>query len=319
MKKAVLLIILVGISLVVFAQNVVNFESYNLPPEQYLNGSDGAGGFVTNGIFLPNDYNAEWDSWSGWAISNTTDVTTPGYTNQYSAITGGGANASTHYATSFVFGQSWIHLNEGTGAVVNGFFVTNSTYAYLSMLEGDAVAKKFGGVTGEDPDYFFMSIKGYRGGELVQDSVVFYLADYRFSDSSLDYIVDEWTWVDCSNLGMVDSLSIQLYSSDIGAFGMNTPAYFCMDHLQWSIGTSVNNQIAASSLNVYPNPTSDYVVINSDLCDDVTVYIYDAVGRLVDRLVVRDGIIRLNNLTTGRYWIEVLDQMYSSGTWVVKE
>ena len=59
----------------------------------------------------------------------------------------------------------------------------------------------------------------------------FYLADYRSTDSAHDYIVDDWTWVDLSGLGTVDRIEFTLSSSDVGSFGMNTPAYFAMDCL----------------------------------------------------------------------------------------
>ena len=63
------------------------------------------------------------------------------------------------------------------------------------------------------------------------DSVDFYLADYRFADNSEDYIVKDWTFVSLEALGDVDSLLFSLTSTDNDSmFGMNTPAYFCMDN-----------------------------------------------------------------------------------------
>ena len=59
----------------------------------------------------------------------------------------------------------------------------------------------------------------------------FYLADYRFADNGLDYIVDDWSWVDLTSLGAVDKLQFGLSSTDNGFFGMNTPAYFAMDNM----------------------------------------------------------------------------------------
>ena len=59
----------------------------------------------------------------------------------------------------------------------------------------------------------------------------FYLADFRFADNSLDYIVRDWRFVDLSGLGVVSRLEFDLASSDSGAFGINTPAYFAMDSL----------------------------------------------------------------------------------------
>ena len=68
-------------------------------------------------------------------------------------------------------------------------------------------------------------------GNYVNSTVEFYLADYRYADNSLDYLVDEWTWVDLSGLGAIAQLEFSLEGSDMGMFGLNTPAYFAMDNL----------------------------------------------------------------------------------------
>jgi len=91
--------------------------------------------------------------------------------------------------------------------------------------------KKFGGATGDDPDWFLLTITGKDSSDAVTGTVDFYLADYRFDDNSLDYIVDEWTWVDLTSLGGATKLEFDLDSSDVGTWGMNTPAYFAMDDL----------------------------------------------------------------------------------------
>jgi hypothetical protein len=66
-------------------------------------------------------------------------------------------------------------------------------------------------------------------------SVDFYLADYQFTSNCYDYILHEWTWVDLTPLGdIVKTLHFELSSSDIGAWGMNTPSYFAIDNLQYS-------------------------------------------------------------------------------------
>ena len=64
---------------------------------------------------------------------------------------------------------------------------------------------------------------------MVTGEVEFYLADYRFADNGEDYIVDTWEYIDLSSLGAVKSLEFGLSSSDVGDFGMNTPAYFALD------------------------------------------------------------------------------------------
>ncbi len=217
----------------------VDFEEfseppYSLGPETYYNGSDGAGGFHSQGVFFNNtftDYGGGFYAWSGWSVSNTTDTTTPGYLNQYSAFPGGGAGGSAFYAVAWESqsGDAYLELPPGTS--VEAMRVTNTTYAALSMLYGDSFAKKFGGPTGEDPDWFKVIVTGLDEHNAPIGQVEFYLADYRFADHTLDYVLDEWMLVDLTSLSAARKLSFGLESSDVGGFGMNTPAYFAMDRL----------------------------------------------------------------------------------------
>ena len=65
---------------------------------------------------------------------------------------------------------------------------------------------------------------------MIKDSVIAVLADFRSNNSSEDYILKTWKWVNLLPLGDIDSLSFSYRSSDVGQFGMNTPGYFCMDN-----------------------------------------------------------------------------------------
>ena len=195
------------------------FESVSLPAPGYINNSDP--GLTINGNFFNNSFDSTYQSWSGWAISNTTDVTTAGYTNQYSAITGGGADGSSNYAVAFS-GDSYINVAEGQQ--VFSLDVTNTTYAYLSMLNGDQFAKQFGA-----GDFFTLSILGHdglNGSGGSTGEVDFNLADFLGSNHT---IVNDWHTVDLTSLGAARSLTFTLSSSDNGDYGMNTPAYFAID------------------------------------------------------------------------------------------
>ena len=44
-------------------------------------------------------------------------------------------------------------------------------------------------------------------------------------------ILKDWTYCDLSSLGEVTKLTFALSSTDNGDYGMNTPAYFCIDEL----------------------------------------------------------------------------------------
>lgn len=227
MKYPYLFLTIFTFNQTIFSQQVSTFEEIPAGPTGYIDGSDGSGGFVSGEVFFPNLYDDAFGYWAGgWALSAMTDSTTSGFGNLFSAKTAGGVNGSPQYA----IGQQQA-VAHTTGAAVAGLFVSNTTYAYNSMRDGDTFAKKFGGPTGEDPDFFKLTVRAYLGGELQPDSAEFFLADYRFADPAQDYLIDSWVWFDLSGLGAADSLLFTLSSSDVGPFGINTPLFFAIDNL----------------------------------------------------------------------------------------
>ncbi len=216
------------------ASVVVDFEDLTLPPGSFYNGSDDAGGFTSRGAFFNNsfaDFGGGFVAWSGWSYSNVTDNSTPGYGNQYSAITSAGAMGSGNYAVAFASAPGEARIELPASTFPESLLVTNTTYAYLSMLHGDQFARRFGGLTGDDPDYFLLTITGLDSTGGPVGSVDVYLADYRFENNAGDYLLDAWTTVDLSTLHGATVLSFGLESTDVGEFGINTPAYFAIDNL----------------------------------------------------------------------------------------
>ncbi len=211
------------------AATVADFEDLTLAAESYWNGSDGSGGFASGSAWFNNNYDVDYGSWDGFSYSNITDTTTAGVDGQYNAITGGGQDSSANYGVGYVGWAEPPTITLDTAGVVDGLYMTNNNYAYYSMLDGDAYAKKFGGSSGDDEDWLLLTITGKDVGGVVSGTVDFYLADYRFEDNSQDYIIDTWEYVDLISLGVVKSLEFSLSSSDVGEWGMNTPAYFAMD------------------------------------------------------------------------------------------
>ncbi|MCW5908856.1 MAG: DUF4465 domain-containing protein [Chitinophagales bacterium] len=254
MKKFTLSVFTLLVSSFLFAQTVSTFESLSLAPDSYWNGSDLSGGFSNGNAFFANDYDLTFFSWSGFSYSNMKDSTTAGWSNQYSAIAASGYNGSANYAVADEYGNAKVILTgNAAGKYVEGFYVTNATYAYLSMRDGDVFSKKFGGNTGTDEDWFKLTVKGWLNGNLKNNEVEFYLADFRFADSTEDYIVRDWRWVNLQPLGNVDSIQFFLTSSDTGQWGMNTPAYFCID-----------NFTTADVANVAPIAVNDFVAVKYD-------------------------------------------------------
>jgi hypothetical protein len=226
-------------------QTVVDFQDRSLPgPNTAYYGQDSAGGFTSRGASFNNvytDFGGGFYVWDGFAYSNVVDTTTAGFGNQYAAyhLPGGGGDHSTQYGICFSFNysgstvvDSFARIALPAGTRPESIRLTNTTYTALAMRDGDGFAKKFGGVTGDDPDFFRLLIQGRDSSNHLTGTVEFYLADYRFADPALDYIVSQWTSVDLSSLReMTTALTFQLTTSDVGEFGSNTPSYFALDNL----------------------------------------------------------------------------------------
>jgi hypothetical protein len=211
------------------------FENQGLAPGTYQENAGPGGKFLIDDHAFNNVYDTTFGTWSGWALSTMTDSTTPGFGNQYSAIVGSGAGGSNAYSIGFPFGfpspdpshpaDSVIDLAGGTVPV--SIDLTNTTYAYFSMKDGDGFARAFG-----PNDYLLLDIRGYDGlagaGSVVGE-VDFYLANFLNGNSNL---VNTWETVDLSSLSNAKSLRFGLRSSDVSQFGINTPSYFAADNFR---------------------------------------------------------------------------------------
>ncbi|MEX1001526.1 MAG: DUF4465 domain-containing protein [Crocinitomicaceae bacterium] len=269
-----------------------DFESPVLGPDSAWYGQDqvidGDTTFQSGSFTFELNYNSSWDTFSGFSISSETDNVTPGYTNQFSAITGSGYNGSDQYSVCYAssFANNRVFLPDGMW--FTNFYVTNTAYAYYSMLYGDSFAKPFGadtnaqgqidGTNGED--WFLLTVYGLDLDTLYTgDSVNVYLADYTFPEDSNDYILDTWKFVDLGNFSMnTIGLDFVLSSSDTsGGFGMNTPAYFAVDNFDGGAEGIFEKEIA--EILPYPNPTTGDVQIPTPV--GAQLELYDMNGRLV--------------------------------------
>ncbi len=267
--------------------------------------TDGYETFNSGMFTFENEYNSSWGSWSGWSYTNITDNTTAGYTNQFGNITGSGESSNQFgvFFQSFT-GKHRLFTDNGNAVNLSGAFFTNTTYAYLSMLNGDSFATQFGDTTNAagGADWFLLTIYALDVDSLhTGDSVNFYLADYRFTDDTQDYIVNTWEWVDLSSLGAVYGLDFKLTSSDNGIYGMNTPAYFAMDNLTVDF-TSINENVS-DSFTVYPNPTTG--VLNINVSENSTVKLYNISGQLIKSTVSNSSVLNWNisDLNNGVYFV----------------
>ncbi len=203
------------------AAQTIDFEDLTISADSYWNGSDEAGGFESRGVMFSNNYNMDWGSWDGFAYSNRTDTSIEGFDAQYNAIPGSGARGSKIYTVAYFsdFAAGPPTVSFDMEQRITGVYVTNTNYAFYSMRDGDAFAKKF-----TEEDWFKLTITGIDEAGDETGAIEFKLADGKS-------IVRDWTWVDLSALGPVKQLIFSLSSTDVGDWGMNTPAYFCLDNL----------------------------------------------------------------------------------------
>ncbi|MDX9999914.1 MAG: DUF4465 domain-containing protein [Polyangia bacterium] len=215
----------------------VDFEDVGLGDEaHYIGDATGIQTWTSGDATFLLFFDDEWgEYWEGFAASTESDTSTPGFANQYSAIPGGGQGGSKTFGVGYTGGYSvpaeLRFPGAGAGVEVGGLYVTNTTFVYLSMRDGDSFAKKFGGDNGTDPDWLLLTIEGIASSGGTTGEVRFYLADFRSDDPAEDYLVGKWTFVDLTSLGRVVGLRFYLDSSDQGDWGMNTPAYFALDRI----------------------------------------------------------------------------------------
>jgi hypothetical protein len=251
-------------------------ESIVFEEDTFYNGSDAAGGFLVSHMFFPNSFNQSWGSWSGWSVSSMYDTMTAGYTNQYSSLkrpmssipVSGWDFESIHFVssgqTNSIRSPYFNDADEGIFGLVRlpapvRFYITNTTYAALDMKEGSSFSKKFGGESGNDSDYFRLLVKSVSSSNQILNTDTIYLADFRFDDSKQDYVLKDWEMAEIVSCDRVD---FELQSTDVGQYGMNTPAYFCLSLAQ-DLTNSINNQMIAQ-LNVFPNPVNNILNIHSE-------------------------------------------------------
>ena len=331
-KKYFTLLLATVFSFTVISQTkTATFEDLSLAVDTFWNGSDTLGKFTTKNITLNNNYDTAWHSWDGFAYSTKTDTTTAGYGNQYSCIAGKGANNSATYGVSF---EGYSIKPTMVGSATNGFknfkgiYINNSTYAYLSMKNGDAIAKKFGDTTGgaDGKDWFKLTIKSYDFFGNYVTSIDFYLADYRFLNNSNDYIIKDWTYLDLTPLGYGATLKFELSSSDNGTWGMNTPAYFCVDNISYYTNpvTSLSEN-ELENITIYPNPTSNFVNVKLPSkmnTEGLHITLTDVNGRIIKRqnnINSLNIVFNIQDIENGVYFLNFVTSNSKATKKIVKK
>ncbi|MDD3469390.1 MAG: DUF4465 domain-containing protein [Thermoguttaceae bacterium] len=217
-----------GASLLRAEQVTVNFNELAFASGQDYNAA--SGGFTLQGVSFNNDYaNTGWFSWGGWAYSRIQDTTTAGYTNQYAVYDTEHAYDTylVGYSDDYNGWQPTISLD--AGLEFESVRLCNTTYAALSMLNGDGFTQPF-----DETDWFTLVITGVdsHGAALSQKIS---LAQWEASQNALDLnpanadSLTGWFDVNLRELGFGgSSIALSFESTDMAVWGMNTPAYVAL-------------------------------------------------------------------------------------------
>lgn len=213
------------IQAVVDQTSVVGFEDITVPVNGYIDSIGVTNQFSTTSFIFQSVYNSQYSYLEkGFALSTQKDTITEGTKSQYAAYAGSGSGNSNTYIVSV--GTSMFKMPTKATTLIS-LDITNTTFAALSMKNGDQFAKKF---TAQDKDFLKVWIRGFAAGK-IKDSIEVYLANFQSTNPSEHYIQKSWKKVDLSKLNPIDSVNFKLESSDNSPYGMNTPAYFAIDNI----------------------------------------------------------------------------------------
>ncbi len=195
-----------------------------------------------SGLYMGiNEAGGSYDYWNGGiAVSQWNEMATSSYTNQCSVYyrdpaTGCGGNGG-----SQTFGVSFGYyammgtcprmefLDDSLEREFSHIYVANSTYAALTVRNGDGWA--CAPLCYDNRDWFRLTATGYGADGTETGKAEFYLADYRTEDSP--GLVTGWQRFDLSSLGKVHRIEFDMDGSSKNAYGLTTPAYFCLDDIK---------------------------------------------------------------------------------------
>ena len=210
-------------------------------------------------------------AWNGFTVSkNASDQPTDYFPDsQWGCMAGGGIAAISNgeavvdserpyivanYSSWEIANNLSITFNDGNMYTLNGMYVTNSPYPYYTNISGDDFANP---LTNEG-DFFKVIAHGVKADNSVE-TAEFMLAEFK--NGALQQTT-EWTWWDLSSLGTIKEVYFTMESSDTGQWGMNTPAYFCIDRIMASdpVASGIEeNQAVSNTTEIYYAANNIYV------------------------------------------------------------
>ena len=268
---------------------------------------------------LPSLESYSGSSWEGFTVSNSSDNSLE-HTNdvdfQFNCLAQGGVDG---LGTPFLVGyysEYYAMLNNESplqiifDTIVSpiSFYACNTVWTYKSIVEDGAFTRAFA-----EGDSMTVIIKGLDENyeEIANKELHFDLADYRSSNPTEWVVNTDWELIDLTSLGKVSGLSLKIVSTDMYTIFTNTPQYIALDKVKYGREreeTTTSTTAVELSLQVYPNPFVDYILVNSP--KEETYVLYNPFGQIVMYGILSMGetMVSTSSLPSGIYMMKVGNQ-----------
>ena len=213
----------------------IDFDDFPLEENKYDTGENIENEeFVFDNILLPAKPLPD-EMWEGFAMSNMfSTANNAGIYSAYAPAVKNDIFTMLHLSRSPE--MNTINFAGDKNYVVGSISVCNSSYVYNITKQGDEELgiRRFEAIGAQHSgDLLTVSFYGYNSNDIPTGVVSFPLADYRFENKSRNYIVDKFTEVDLTPLGVVNKIVIEMTSSVVSDEGeMLTPPYVCLNNIK---------------------------------------------------------------------------------------
>ena len=258
---------------------------------------------------------ADWKTWWGFTASNSADDARPENTldHQWSDMAKGGillnedgtvklddfgapvTSAEMPYLVAFYSPYMSARpvdmlFNDGRLYDPQSVYINLNSYTFYSVLLGDGYARAF-----TNNDELTLTIHGVAADE-TEKTVDVSLASCSNGDLTT---ARGWKFVDLTPLGTVNELYFTISTTDTGAYGANTPLYFCLDKLcvTPAEGSAAGILAADQTSITYDRSSKTVTVSGADFSA-----VYDSLGAKVFQSDA--GSFSLASLPTGVYVVK---------------
>ena len=157
----------------------------------------------------------------------------------------------------------------------------------------------------------------FTGLGVINQKEAYQVADFEglLTNADANGIIGEWKYMDLTSLGECHKVIFTLSSNDDSGYGINVPAYFCIDAFSYyssAESSSLKEELANEfSVNVFPNPASSKTnICVNGLDNKATITVSDMQGNIILSNQINNETYELNveNYASGVYFIKITSE-----------